>query len=549
MADGSISSLPGNLEQKAAPTWIRWILPSAADLIFLGILCALVFTPLATKLLGDAGIGWHIRTGEQIVSTHSIPRTDPFSSTMTGRPWFAWEWLYDVAVGELNHLAGLNGIAWFTATVIAAVFGWMFRLLVRREMNFFFALLLVLLAMSASTIHFLARPHVVSWLFTLAFFWLLDSTERNYFKGVGRHRKLWALPLLMLIWVNIHGGFVLGFVLIAVFWFGSIWTWFRTKGTGIEEVLHKIAAGRRVRDLTRVGLASVAASLVNPYGWKLHAHIYSYLTDRFLMDHIEEFQSPNFHGVAEKSFLLLLVISLAVLVTSGRKLRTSEGLLVLFVTYAGLYASRNIPVSAILLAMIVGPWLPDPKSLRNFSLRMSATELSLTRHLWPVVLVIAMLAIALNGGWLGSHSLMDAHFDSRRMPVQAVNYLDSRDLQGPILSPDYWGGYVIYRLYPKARVVLDDRHDLYGAEFLKSYLKMMHVERGWDDFLRDHPARCVLLPRNAPLATILGNNPEWRSVYADDVAIVFMKSSEKMSNLHAANIGMSIAQKGITTGN
>src|SRR5581483_8205271 len=193
------------------------------DLIFLGILCALVFTPLATKLLGDAGIGWHIRTGEQIVATHSIPRTDPFSSTMTGRPWFAWEWLYDVAVGELNHLAGLNGIAWFTATVIAAVFGWMFRLLVRREMNFFFALLLVLLAMSASTIHFLARPHVVSWLFTLAFFWLLDSTERNYFKGVGRHRKLWALPLLMLIWVNIHGGFVLGFVLIAVFWFGSIW--------------------------------------------------------------------------------------------------------------------------------------------------------------------------------------------------------------------------------------------------------------------------------------------------------------------------------------
>ncbi len=433
--------------------------------------------------------------------------------------------------------------------MIAGVFAWMFRLLVRRDMNFIFAFLLVLLAMSASTIHFLARPHVLSWLFTLIFFWLLDSTERNYFKGVGRHRKLWALPLVMLVWVNVHGGFVLGFVLIAVFWFGSVWTWFRTKGTGIEEVLHKIAAGRRVRDLTRVGLASLAASLVNPYGWKLHAHIYSYLTDRFLMDHIEEFQSPNFHGIAEKCFLILLVLSLAVLVTSGRKLRTSEGLLVLFITYAGLYASRNIPVASVLLAMIVGPWLPDPKWLRNFSLRTSATELNLKPHLWPILCGIATFLIAASGGWIGSHSVMDAHFDARRMPVQAVNYLDSRDLQGPILSPDYWGGYLIYRLYPKARVVVDDRHDLYGAEFLQSYLRMMHVERGWDDFLRDHPARCVLLPRNSPLATILGNSADWRSVYADDIAIVFVKSSEKLSNLHGANLQKSVAQEGTPTDN
>jgi hypothetical protein len=532
MADGSISSLP-DPQRKATPSWILWILPSASDLIFVGVLCALVFTPLATKLLGDAGIGWHIRTGQQILATHSIPRTDPFSSTMSGRPWFAWEWLYDIVVSVLNHVAGLNGVVWFTATVIAFLFAWMFRLLVRREMNFIFALGLVLLSLSASTIHFLTRPHVVSWVFTLAYFWLLDSTERNYFKGVGRHRKLWALPLLMLIWVNVHGGFVLGFVLIAVFWFGSIWTWFRTKGTGIEEVLHKIAAGRRVRDLTRVGLASVAASFVNPYGWKLHAHIYSYLTNRFLMDHIEEFQSPNFHGVAEKSFLILLVLSLAVLVTSGRKLRTSEGLLVLFVTYAGLYASRNIPIASILLAMIVGPWLPDPRIIKGFSLRMSAVELHLKPHLWAIVAGAVTFAIALNGGWLGSSSLMDAHFDAKRMPVQAVNYLEAHDIHGPILAPDSWGGYFIYRLYPRARVVVDDRHDLYGAEFLKLYLRMMHVERGWDEFLREHPAKCVVLPRNAPLTTILAQNSEWRSIYADDVAIVFVKSSETFPNLHA----------------
>jgi hypothetical protein len=533
MADGSRSSSIVIPQGQSTRAWVRWFMPSVSDLIFVCVLCILLFTALSVKLLGDAGIGWHIRSGQQILATHAIPRTDPFSSTMGGKPWFAWEWLYDVVVGELANIAGLNGVVWFTAAIIGGVFGWMFRLLVRREMNIFSALLLVLLALSASTLHFLARPHVVSWMFTLAFFWLLDSTERNYFKGVGRHRKLWALPLLMLVWVNVHGGFVLGFMLLAIFWFGSIWTLFRTKGARIDEVLHRIAAGKRVRDLTQVGVASVAASFVNPYGWRLHAHIYSYLTNRFLMDHIEEFQSPNFHGVAQKCFLLLLVLSLGVLVTRGRKLRTSEGLLVLFVTYAGLYASRNIPISAILLAMIVGPWLPRVEFLEGFSLRMSAVELGLRAHLWAIVATVGTLLIASNGGRVGSSVVMDAHFGPKRMPVDAVNYLEAHSVQGPILSPDYWGGYLIYRMYPQVRVVVDDRHDLYGADFLQSYLRMMHVEHGWEDFLRENNPRCILLPRNSALASILAKTPEWRVIYEDDVSIAFANGPESGPNLHA----------------
>jgi hypothetical protein len=502
-------------------------MPSVSDVMYVCVLVILLVTPLSVKLLGDAGIGWHIRTGQQILATHSIPRVDSFSSTMAGRPWFAWEWLYDLAVGELEAVAGLNGVVWFTAAIIAGVFAWMFRLLVRREMNLLFSLALTLLALSASTIHFLARPHVLTWLFTVAFFWLLDSTERNYFKGVGRHRKLWALPLVMLLWVNVHGGFVLGFMLLATFWFGAVWTWYRMKGDRIETVLRKIAAAKRIRDLTKVSVASLVASFVNPHGWNLHRHVYAYLTNRFLMDHIEEFQSPNFHGVAQKCFLLLLVLTLDVLVTRGRKLRTSEGLLVLFITYAGLYASRNIPVSSILLVMIVGPWLPPAGFLDRFSLRMSAIELGLRAHLWPIVATLGMFFIALHGGRLGSTVVMDAHFGPKRMPVDAVDYLKQHHVEGPILSPDYWGGYLIYRLYPASRVVVDDRHDLYGAEFLSSYLKMMHGENGWEEFLKELDPRCVLLPRNAALGSILMKTPEWRLAYKDDVSIAFVKAGDQ----------------------
>ena len=112
--------------------WMRVLLPSVGDLIFLAMLATLLCTPLSTKLLGDGGIGWHIRTGQMIAATHQIPRVDSFSSTMSGRPWFAWEWLYDLVVGQLELVAELNGVVWLTALTIAGVFSWTFRLLVQR---------------------------------------------------------------------------------------------------------------------------------------------------------------------------------------------------------------------------------------------------------------------------------------------------------------------------------------------------------------------------------------------------------------------------------
>jgi hypothetical protein len=92
---------------------------------------------------------------------------------------------------------------------------------------------------------------------------------------------------------------------------------------------------------------------------------------------------------------------------------------------------------------------------------------------------------------------------------------------GPILTPDTWGGYLIYRLYPKTMVVLDDRHDLYGEDFLKSYLNMVHVQEGWDTFLAQHKPEYVMLPRNSALATVLTKTTGWQQVYADDISIVF----------------------------
>jgi hypothetical protein len=507
------------------------VLPSVADLIFVALLAVLVFTPLSVKLLGDAGIGWHIRTGQLIAADRAVPRVDPFSSQIR-QPWFAWEWLYDVAVGKLEAWCGLNGVVWFTAVVIAAVFAGTFRLLVVRGTNLFVGLVLILLAISASTIHFLARPHVLSWLFTLAWFWILDATERNGFAETGALGSawLWLVPVLMLVWVNVHGGFVLGLVVLAIFWLGSLWSWLTLKQLRIEEALEKVRAGKRTRDLTLVGLASLAASFVNPYGWKLHTHIYSYLTNRFLMDHIDEFQSPNFHQVAEKCFLVLLLLLLAILIARGRQLRLSGAWLVLFSVYAALYASRNIPVSAILMVLIVGP-LASCRKTSGFAERMSVIDGELRGHVWPLVAAVATLMIAANGGRVGSSPWMDAHFDPRRMPVDAVTFLEQQEIRSPIFTPDYWGGYLIFRLYPGNKVVVDDRHDFYGDNFLRFYRTAIHLEPGWEAFLRGRD--CLLLPRRSALTSMLLNTAEWKTLYSDDLAIVFVPARKGTDTDHA----------------
>jgi hypothetical protein len=526
---------------------MRWLLPSIGDLFFVAMLAVLVFTNLSVRLLGDAGIGWHIRTGQLILQTHAIPHVDPFSSSTSGQPWFAWEWLYDVIVGWLASVSGLNGVVFFTALVIAATFAFTFRMLLRRGCDVLTASILVLLAASAAMVHFLARPHVVSWLFTMVWFWILESAENS--DGASERetnsphlfsrRKPWLLPLTMLVWVNLHGGFLVGFVLLAIYWISAAWSWLRLRDARLKDALEKIRVGRRVRTLTWIGLLSAAATFINPYGFHLHAHIYEYLSNHFLMDHIDEFQSPNFHYVAQKCFAALLLLTLIALAAKKNKVKPSQLLVLLFSVYSGLYAARNIPVSSLLLIAIIAPWLSEAaaslteshssairtRALRtkDFLARMKGIELGLRGHLWPIATIVLTCWIAAHAGKLGSNTLMDAHFDAKRFPAATVDYLQQHQVQGPLLSPDFWGGYLIYRFYPQQKVVLDDRHDLYGEDFLKSYLKLLHAEPGWEEFLHQHPANCAIVPKDSALANLFTRMSGWHKIYSDDVALAFVR--------------------------
>jgi hypothetical protein len=503
-------------------------MPSASDLVFLGLLFTLSCSVLASRLLGDAGIGWHIRNGQLMLQNHAITRTDPFSSSMSGQPWYAWEWLYDLLIAGVHHAMGLNGVVFLTALVIAATFALTLRVIVARGGNLPLTIGLLALALGASAIHLLARPHVVSWLLTVVWFAVLDSWESE----ASRNRNLLWLPVLMMVWVNLHGGFLTGFVLLGIY-----------LTAGLME--YAVAGGEiaRLKNLAGVTLLSLIATFVNPYGYKLHEHIYHYLTNHFLMNHIEEFRAPDFHGGSPQCFLVLIILAIVAFAVSMEKPRATQVLVIIFAVASGVYSARNLPVSSILLTLAIAPVLSrtiaDAEArpewaawLRRwllrwdaFASRMRQMELAVHGHLWPIAGIVLAALICMHDGKLGAAQLMDAQFPATRFPVAAVDLLAHENNQDPVFCPDYWGGYLIYRLYPQSKVIVDDRHDFYGEPFLKQYLKAVRVEEGWREVLDQGRVNIVLVPSASPLAQILRQTLGWTVQYSDKVGTLLKRTT------------------------
>jgi hypothetical protein len=521
-------------EEKSPTAAIRFLVPSVRDVIFIFLFWSLLAGTLSNRPLADPDIGWHIRTGEQILATRTLPHTDSFSSTMQGQPWFAWEWLYDAVLGVLFRAAGLNGVVWLCATLVAATFLLLLGQLIKRGTGLILSIVLMLLAEAAAMIHLFARPHIVSWLFALLWFSALERWESR--PGNVPRRMAWFFPASMILWVNLHGEWIFGLAMLGIYTLAALVEWANEK-----DPFAAIRAAQRFRKMIWTWVGSAAATLVNPYGWRLHAHIYRYLGDRYLMNRIEEFRSPNFHGWAERCFVVIFLLTIVALAIQRERISLSRFLVVLVAVYTGLFSSRNLPVSSMLLVLIVGPGLWEAfcslanlggwawmrrrvSSLAAFSNRMGSQELQLRGHLWPVVSVMAALAICMQGGWLGSRHLIDAGFSPKAVPVAATDFLERENGTEPVFSPDSWGGYLIYRLYPRRQVVVDDRHDLYGSDRVRQILVLMQAEPGWRNVLHDWQIHTVVLPSGSTLANLLLELPQdWQITYEDRVAVILEK--------------------------
>jgi len=490
-------------------------LPSLADVAFV-MPIVFLFGRLdgAPTLLADGDTGWHIRAGEWILRHGAAPSRDLFSFTRPGERWFAWEWLAEAIMARL-HQWGMAAVVFAATIVLSLTFALLYGIARERSGNALVAIAFTGLAVAGSSIHWLARPHLATFLFAVVFLGILESSSS---------RRLWLLPPLALVWANLHAGFIFGIGLVAVY--------------ALED-------RRTMPARLWAAMASAAATLANPYGWCLHAHIVRYLArDSWQFDHTHEFLSPNFHAPLAACFELMLALGAAAATWHVRRRRIHYFVLTAATAHMALVSARNIPlfliVAATPVALAVTEWvkwaarrIPQAHSTLTGFVRISADFTVIDRRIRipaTPTFVTAILVVALFAP--GASGKFRSEFDPRVFPARALEQV--RTPGARIFTSDQWGDYLIYRLYPEIQVFVDGRSDFYGAEHEQLCQDVWSVRYDWEQKLERFGVDTLLIPAKTALAGALKESGRWRVDYDDGLALVFRAAEgETVSGLAA----------------
>jgi len=495
-------------------------------------------------LFRDSDAGWHIRTGESILATAAIPQTDPYSFTRPGSPWFAWEWGSDALMGAVHQLGGLSAVASFYAVLIAATVWLWFQLTWILEGSFLIACLFVVPMLSTTNIHWLARPHIIGWLFLLIMLVVAERANRAVVRktigavtvrertpdvrdservGTGllagvSLRYLIAAAALTTLWANMHASFFLAPIISAIYAASHI----------LRPLIWNLAPDpQKVRFFAAATLVTALASLLNPHGWRLHHHLFNYLTDSALLARIGEFQSFNFH--AEGAFQITLTLGLAMLgatLALGQK-HLAHFLLSSVLIFAALRSARGLPLVALALLPIANAAitraLAAAPNLRPVVRQAIDSVLAYSSNLRVIDIRFGGLVIApLVALLLFAFPNANASFPADQFPVAAADHVEKLPVDARILAPDKFGGYLIYRFSGSRKVFFDGRSDLYGSEFLKNYARLTQLRPGWRAQLDEFGFTHALLPNDyslVPALEALG----WKRLYADGTATLLAR--------------------------
>jgi hypothetical protein len=491
----------------------KLLIPSLADVLFVTLFLVLSFSA-GKGLLADADTGYHIRAGEIIIDTLSVPKYDMFSFISPPLPWTAHEWLSEVIMALIHRAFGLTGVVVFFVFLISFVYYLLFKMIRKYKGNIILAVFIILMVILSSQLHWLARPHIFSLLLLVIWYYLLDAFQYN-------HRNyLYLLPPIMLLWVNLHGGFMSGFMLIGIYLFGNFIKFVFSQGA--ERVSYK----KKTRILGLTTVACLLVSLINPYSYHILLFPFKLISEKFLMDHVMEFLSPNFHESAVMPFKYLLFLMIMIIAVSGKRLNFIELVLVLVFTNMALYSARYIPLFAIIAAPILVKQAelilkqPDGKFINFFKKRsdgIAAIDASAKGYLWPVAAVLIVAAVAAAGR-------IEYKFDEEKKPVAAVEFLKKVHLKGNMFNEDEIGDYIIYSAYPQYKVFTDGRSDMYGAEKVKEWFKVIYFKPGWEKIIKKYNINWIILSADSIFSRFLIGKNDWRLIYADKVANIFVKN-------------------------
>jgi hypothetical protein len=451
--------------------------------------------------IDDPDIWWHLRTGQWIVDHGHVPFEDPFSIYGAGKPWIAYSWLFEVLVYGLYRYFGLSGLVAFTVTM-SLVVALMIHLLLRRA-PLPFVVEVILVAVIFASLKPLLSPR--PWLFTILF----TAIELGVILNLRRSWKLLPallLALLFVLWANLHIQFVYGLTILGFL--------------AVESIVHRSASsglphtdGRALTVTHSFMLlgSCLVATLVNPYHYGVYLAILDYVMQSGAFQNISELHPMFFRSLAD---WLVLSITLTGAFVLGWQRRWNIFYLSLFVmaSFFAFRARRDVWFVALVVAAIISEFASTQSYSEYFNFtkkRVAAVILSLFVCLYGLSHIRDISENSLA-------KIVELHF-----PAQAVKFIRSSQLPGPLYNSLDWGGYLIWSL-PELPVAVDGRTNLHGDERIASSVATWDGRTAWEKNPELLRARLIIAQAGKPLTYLIRGNPRYRLVYEDNTAAVFV---------------------------
>ncbi|MBX9771631.1 MAG: hypothetical protein K2X29_09685, partial [Candidatus Obscuribacterales bacterium] len=512
------------------------------------LILALIFVFIPNFIFGDGSTGWHLVTGHYVLDHMQTPTKDLISYTFADKPWVAYEWLFDTVIAGLDKIAGLKLVSVACCSAIA----WLFLLLYddcrKRGCHFLPAMLICIMGALISAIHWLARPHLVTFFAVYIYTKYLQEFFEN---KISARKLLLVLGLTMLIWVNSHPAFLMGIVITGIYLVSELMVYF-----SISQSETKNESFKRCKSYGLALLTVLLVSFINPYGLELYKYIAEYLQQTAVISQTDEYGSPVFHGQLQSVLLELLFFALAIgLVCTDKKPALPRLLTVLAYAHLTLASKRNMPLFVIvslpfiaelfahfrvsLLAPLqnttLASWLsPFKKILVSTGETMDTMEFACNKHALPAVTVLILAISCFNNGKALGIPLVKSDFDPKTKPTATLDCLKEQKLdekQG--FTFDNWGGYIRYKT--GMRVFIDDRVDFYGQKFYLDYGDIATGQTNWRDVLSRYKINWVLFPNNSILVANLKTDPNWKLLCEDQSSCLYKRLPEASANPAGSN--------------
>jgi hypothetical protein len=471
--------------------------------VFFWALCFLAFIRLPGLNIEDNDVWWHLRTGQLISQTHRIPTHDPFSYTAQGQPWMAHEWLSELLFYKFYARMGLAGVILLDSILVSLMLLGIY-FLVRRYLKPTPLLFGVAMLCAVGTIPFWSpRPQLFTYAFLSGIILLLD--------GWADKKLVWITVPMFFLWSNLHGGWVIGFAIMGVI----------LADYSIEAARQgRLAVAKRS---VAVCLCSLAAIALGPGHIERLVYPIRYLSGAIPTGIVSEFTSPDFHDKSFLSFLAILVLMPLMLYLGKKPLRPSQWVLMIGFLCASLFSVRHVPVFTLLMAPILAVQVAsifDQYEEANGQVVWSFVPESKMLN-WVTLILAAFVAFLTFPRAVDEASCVPAN----DFPAQACKYLANNPKigQGHLLNTYDWGGYLIYKLYPKYLVSIDGRADVHIGHEVEDMTSLDSFSPKWKQQIAKRNPDVILWPSDKALAVILNEDPQWRRVYHDKVADVFVK--------------------------